>query len=180
MENVSLYFDLSTLEPIDKAPDISPNWWVSNPDGSREAAFMPDTIFYVREANENEERVYIGNTLYANGEVLIFGIVDEIYWLLDNRHLIGIYARYSDREDEYPEFSKILQGTVVDAVNAKEINHFFIQTDNDVEGYSVSSLGDRIAINHSDNIIELWNPMAGEHIKTIEVPALPLEELCDS
>lgn len=179
-DNVTIYFDASTLEPKDKAPDISPNWWVSSSDGSREAAFMPDITLYVREVDGNEQYVGIDETKYSNDETFI-GLVDEIYWLSDNKHLIGIYERVpAPFSDEYPDFSMILQGTVVDATTATEINNFFIQTENDIKGYSVSSRGDRIAVHHSPKILDVWNPMTGEHLKTIEVPALPLEELCNS
>ncbi len=79
---------------------------------------------------------------------------------------------------EFPDFRRILQGTIVDAPTATEINHFVIQTETEIQAYSISNLGDRIAILRDDVLIEVWNPLTEEKLETVEIPRVEIVGYC--
>jgi hypothetical protein len=178
VDGMTISFDSTTLEPIAQAPVFYPTWWVANHDGTREAAMKPDTMFYVHDIGSDEHRVEISGLGYIDDEPISIGWVSKIYWLTDNQRLIGLYSRFFQFLADYPELPRILQGTVVDAEAATEINHFLIYADSEIERYSISELNGTIAIVRNDTLVELWNPFTEEKFAEIEVPFLELGDIC--
>jgi WD40 repeat protein len=180
LDGILLSFDSITLQHVDAAPVFYPEWWTSNHDSTWEAAFKPDLMLYVRASGQDEQTIEISPTQYLDGEVFTIGQVDIIHWLLDNQRFIGMYPRYFPHpvQEEFPDFRRILQGTIVDAPTTTEINHFVIQTETEIQAYSISNLGDRIAILRDDVWIEIWNPLTGERLETIEIPRVEIEGYC--
>ena len=175
---VTFFFNAETLEPIERAPIIDAFPWTANGDGSREALYMYDLEFYVRELGQEAQVVELTSSQYSDGGILSISAVHEIQWLPDNERLIALYWQFPAKASEQPDVLRILQGAIVDAVNAIEINHFFILAEGEIDGYALSSQGDRLALHRDFNMVELWNPLANEHLMTIDVPVLPVTELC--
>ena len=178
MDGLILNFDGLTLNPATAVPTFYPSWWVSNHDGTREAAYKPDTLFYVRASEGSEQIVNISPLAYLDGEFISIGIVAAIHWLLDNDTLVGIYPRDFQFREEYPELPRILQGTIVDAVTATEMNHFMIEGESEISGYAVSHFDGRIAVFRDRYWIDLWNPVTDERLKSVEIPPMAFDDLC--
>jgi hypothetical protein len=164
------------LIPEETVPVAS--WWVSNSDGSREAAYKPDTLLYVREIGGEEQRVVTSVYENSTGEFVVPSAIEEIIWLLDDENFIGMYSNIEHMYDEYPDLPRLLQGTVVDAMAAVETDHFMIELESNIQDYSVSVRGDRIALVRDDTWLELWNPLGEERLAMIDVPPLPIGDTC--
>ncbi len=178
-DGLTVRFDSWTLEPLEEPPVFHASWWVPSPDGSREAAAKPDITFVVREVGGEEQQVSLSVYTNTEDEFIMLGIVDEIVWLPDNERLLGIFYSPNHTDDAYPELPTLLQGTIVDARNALELDKFLLQADGAIQGYAVSSQGDRIALYRDDTWVELWNPLTQDRLAMVNIPSLPLEELCE-
>lgn len=180
VDGLVLSFDIQTLQPTADDPYFYPSWWVSNPDRMREAGFAPDTIFYIKDAVFGEQSISVSPYLLSDGSFYTIGLPENIYWMLDNRHLIAVYPRRFPYATNSPsDISRTLQGTVIDTYTANEVNHFLIVTDTDIVGYSVSSIGDRIAIFRDRTRLELWNPLTNELVVSEDVPSIEFDTYCD-
>jgi hypothetical protein len=176
-EGLVLAFDNSTLALRDEAPVIRADWWVSNGDGTREAAQQPDTLFVVREVGTAGQWINLSPYMVGD-EAIGIGYVAEIVWMSDNERLVGIYGSIPHLREVYPDLSTILQGLVVDARTASLINDFVLQADGDISGYDVSTRGDRIALFRDETWVELWNPLTQERLTTLDIPPLPIADTC--
>jgi hypothetical protein len=175
---LSLAFD-SQLNLIPEETMALASWWVSNSDETRQAAQKPDYNFYVQEIGLEEQIVIISAFSNEDGEFISIPFVDDIVWLSDNQSLIGIFKRdVPHLYAEYPDLPRLLQGTVVDAVAAVETDYFVIELESNIQDYSVSVRGDRIALVRDDTWLELWNPLDEERLTMIDVPPLPIGDTC--
>ncbi len=158
------------------------SWWVPSPDGNYFAAFKPDLLLYLYEADDNDEAavsIAFPGGRDSNGVRRIFPQISAIHWHSDSQGFTGIYTT-SHWYDEDPKLRNILQGIVIDASAKELMAYFYLTTDGKIEDYTVSGRGDRIAIQRDETWLELWNPLTEEHITSIEVPYLDLDGLCES
>ena len=172
-----LFIDATTFNlRRDHAARLLESWWVSNHNGTYDAGQKPNFTFAVREFDQAEQSVLLSMTSNADGDDVLIPQVVEIIWLPDDEHLMGLYPVWDNGQQ--PELEHILQGSLIHAPSATEVMHFVLQADGAIDGYAVSSQGDRIALFRDETWLELWNPMTEERLGIVDVPALPIGETC--